>query len=269
MKNRTTQTVYYDAGTRTLYTDEMPASPVSLSGTASAVLNVLLGAEEPVPRDALISRVWEARGVYGSYNNLNQYLSILRRAFRQCGIDNAILSEPARGISLAPGFTLIPLSCDDRYPPVLSETEPISPSVLPDENEGRSGPDAGIRGRKFLTRVCCCLAWGLFAVSLVLLPYAVTSWQGRFLSPGQLSVPECDVRVPESVYPGTDKVLSEDFASVRRALGLACRDSTPFLFSYSSRLHADGLGNTLLSRCTRRGDNPLGHCDNYYYTVWR
>lgn len=74
---------------------------ITLPLPAQRLLQILLDSEgNLIPRDYLLEKVWDQYGLNGSGNNLNQYLSIIRRSFSQMGCDEFIETIPRVGVRL-------------------------------------------------------------------------------------------------------------------------------------------------------------------------
>ncbi|SUC28635.1 Transcriptional regulatory protein, C terminal [Providencia rustigianii] len=95
MKYKINAFIIYDAvdGTLSLKEDEVDTQ---LSITANALLFYLIKRKGVVSRDEVLKAVWDDNGLVSSNSNLNQYLSLLRKTFRQYGIENIIVTV-ARG----------------------------------------------------------------------------------------------------------------------------------------------------------------------------
>ncbi|MEY1164299.1 winged helix-turn-helix domain-containing protein [Providencia manganoxydans] len=74
---------------------------IELSKPASRLLNeiIILNQESQIAtRDDLLTNVWEKHGLVGSNNNLNTYVSEIRKKFELIGIDpKSIVTVPKRG----------------------------------------------------------------------------------------------------------------------------------------------------------------------------
>lgn len=74
-----------------------------LTKTANHILAILIESHgEIVPRQSLLERVWESRGLEASNSSLNQYISILRKKLSSLtGTENIILTNPGVGFYLS------------------------------------------------------------------------------------------------------------------------------------------------------------------------
>ncbi|WP_434642567.1 winged helix-turn-helix domain-containing protein [Klebsiella sp. I138] len=277
MKYIIQDSVSYNPQDGTLRSSDQPDDVTTLTKTASSLLAVLLDDRGVVPRDYLIETVWGSQGLTGSYNNLNQYLSILRRAFRQYGLDDIILSMPRMGVQLNPALRVIQVfdeeddttSHEGAGEQRFADTADPAPSS---ETEALTSQRHAICSHQGLRLFFFYIVPGLFCLfsSVLILLYILHT----FRSPGmpeisQLPVSECHVYALEDVKEKWKPALADDFSRVRTNLRLPCDEHNQFFFHYDSRIKSSGLGNTLLTQCTSRGDNPHGYCNNYFFYNWR
>lgn len=82
-----------------------------LTGTANAVMKLLVRHHgNVVERELFFSEVWDARGVQGSNNSLNQYISILRKMLAGFVPEKpAIVTVPKKGFMLSADIRVQPL----------------------------------------------------------------------------------------------------------------------------------------------------------------
>ncbi len=74
---------------------------IKLSSLSSRILCLLIKNKgQPVSRDVIYKFVWEDCGLVPSNTSLNNHLSFLRKSFRDCGIDELIVTVPKVGISI-------------------------------------------------------------------------------------------------------------------------------------------------------------------------
>jgi DNA-binding winged helix-turn-helix (wHTH) protein len=270
MKYVIQHTIYYDSLEGTLRSDNTDEDIVTLTKTASALLSVLLDNDGVMTREFLLTHVWENQGLSGSYNNLNQYLSILRRVFRRYGLDDIIISLPRLGVQLNPD---IHVSRAANAPVNIAEIIPPEADALPLTETPAAGAKVRRAAKKpYVCRYCYHIVPGviLLVLSFIILFYLVDSSASSpapYLS--ALPVPDCRVDALENVQNKWRPVIADDFSRVRRSLSLACNEYHHFFFYYDARLKKGGMGNTLLSQCIPRGDNPDGYCDSYFFYNWK
>lgn len=277
MKYIIQDSVSYNPQDGTLRSFHQSDDTTILTKTASSLLSVLLNDRGVIPRDFLIETVWGSQGLTGSYNNLNQYLSILRRAFRQYGLDDIILSLPRMGVQLNPALSVVHVFDDEEAThinEVTDEQEPADTAVLGPsaETETLPSPRHAICSHQGLRLFFYYIVPGLFCLfsSVLILIYILHAFRSPGMSAiSQLPVSECHVYALEDVKEKWKPALADDFSRVRANLRLPCDEHNQFFFHYDSRIKSSGLGNTLLTQCTSRGDNPHGYCNNYFFYNWR
>lgn len=271
MKYIIQHSVYYDSQHGTLRSTNNDEDFVQLTRTASKLLLVLLDDRDVMTRDIVRERVWSRQVGAGSYNNLNQYLSILRRTFRQYGLDDFILSIPRVGIQLNP---------DIKVEQVFDEGDaPENDSATKVVESGFSEPPPMLYLREkqatlngyfriyFKYIVPGALLLSLSAFMLIYVIYEHQFLASPFLS--TLPVTDCRVNSLEQVSKQGEPEIVEDFLRVRQGLSLSCDAHHHFMFYYDARIKNSGLGKTLLTQCTPRGNNPDGFCNNYFFYNWR
>lgn len=75
-----------------IWLDRDEVSSIALTTTTSRLLAFLLERQgEVVPRDEILSYVWDAHGLRSSNNSLNKYISDLRNIFRNLGYSEEII----------------------------------------------------------------------------------------------------------------------------------------------------------------------------------
>lgn len=110
-------------GTLTLQNDAAAESQ-SLTCTAQTILNLLIDHHGMVvERETFLQEVWDNRGLHGSSNSLNQYISILRKMLATLVPDSLfIVTVPKVGFMLSADMPVIPLDTETR------ESAPASPA---------------------------------------------------------------------------------------------------------------------------------------------
>lgn len=94
--------------------DEIP--PIALTATLNRLLSALVRNNNLVlSRDTLLTQVWEAHGQVASGNNLNNTISILRKAFSSLGEEEIIVTLPRQGFM----FTATELKTTDSQAEAL------------------------------------------------------------------------------------------------------------------------------------------------------
>lgn len=112
-------------GSLTLQNDPDSDSQV-LTCTAQHILNLLIAHHGMVvERETFFEQVWDERGLRGSSNSLNQYISILRKIFATLVPDSPfIVTVPKVGFMFSAETSIVPLSAPRV--PTVAKPEKIS-----------------------------------------------------------------------------------------------------------------------------------------------
>ncbi|HGM5491178.1 TPA: transcriptional regulator [Serratia fonticola] len=91
-------TVKYNSADGTLLCPDSSIDMITLTRMTSELLVLLINNRNtPLSRDVILRELWEKRGLSASSNNLNNYVSMLRKALNQCGCPNVIVTIPKHG----------------------------------------------------------------------------------------------------------------------------------------------------------------------------
>lgn len=112
-----------DDGTLTLK-DSAESQP--LTDTANAIFSLLVNqAGMVVDRETFLSEVWDRRGLQGSNNSLNQYISILRKMLAAMVPDTTfIVTVPKTGFMLSVDLCIARLDPPQPIPAAVSRRDP-------------------------------------------------------------------------------------------------------------------------------------------------
>lgn len=274
MKYIIQHSIIYDPQQGTLRSENNDDEVVQLTRTASALLLTLLDDREVMSRDKVLESVWGSQGLVGSHNNLNQYLSILRRSFRKYGLDDIILSIPRTGIQINPDIK-VELQAGENDNTDYGHHEIVKNSdinIILDNQKISSSPKNELQHSGYFRTYFRHIVPGvlLLSFSLFMLIYIAYEHQplvNSFLSP--LPVTACRVDALEQANERRKPVIAAEFTRIQKDLSLQCDPHHHFLFYYEDKIKHTGLGKTLLTQCTPRGDNPDGFCNNYFFFNWR
>ncbi|WP_434669036.1 winged helix-turn-helix domain-containing protein [Klebsiella sp. B345] len=266
--------VFYDPLQGVLRSATNDEDCVQLTRTASELLITLLDHRDVMSRDAVLEKVWGSHGGAGSHNNLNQYLSILRRAFRQYGLDDIILTIPRVGIQLNPDINVERIydgnntQLNHSANRITIDSFSTSPEHQPTLSQHKKQTSrSGYFSVYFKYIVPGALLLSLSAFMLIYILYEHQFLASPFIS--SLPVAGCRVNALEDVSEQAKAIISGDFLRVKDGLALHCDTQHQFMFYYDARINDSGLGKTLLAQCTARGSNPNGFCNNYFFYNWR
>ncbi|HBE9081971.1 winged helix-turn-helix domain-containing protein [Serratia fonticola] len=94
--------IYFNHAENMVWGDE--GNRIIIPRFSSEILALFLANnDKALSRDFMLTEVWEARALNGSNNNLNNYVSILRRKLSLLGGDNLIITIPKYGFSFTAG----------------------------------------------------------------------------------------------------------------------------------------------------------------------
>lgn len=90
--------VKYNPVNGTLYVADSGMDMITLTRVTSELLLLLIQNNSvPLNREFILRELWEKRGLSASSNNLNNYISMLRKALAQCGYPDLITTIPKHG----------------------------------------------------------------------------------------------------------------------------------------------------------------------------
>jgi len=145
--------------------DDIP--PIVLTATLNRLLSALVRNNNLViSRDTLLTQVWEAHGQVASGNNLNNTISILRKAFSTLGEEEIIITLPRQGFM----FTAAELKTTDSQAEALM----VQNAALVDEAAPSSEATARLMRFKRL---------GLGGLLLLAVGNGIWAWQDNSYAP--------------------------------------------------------------------------------------
>ncbi|MBD8453231.1 winged helix-turn-helix domain-containing protein [Serratia rubidaea] len=265
MKYRINAFLDYDATEGSLRLNDDGKSDTQLTITANALLYFIIQHPGIISRDDVMKRVWDDNGLVSSNSNLNQYLSMLRKAFRRYGIDNVIVTVSRGRLELNPELQIELIDDTPLHPAVLA-AEPAPPPAEPLSAPPTPPAVAGDHDHY----------WGYSGAALVLLALSLFCWSwanGRSLTPLRFSQV---AQEPFEVF-STDAMLDprmrenyrKNFIAVKEKKDIRQHNGEQFLFFYGDKLQSNGLGRTFLAHCVKHQDNSFSYCDNYFYYSWK
>lgn len=262
MKYRINAFLFYDATEGSLKLDDDGKSDTQLTITANALLFFMIQNPGIISRDTVMQRVWDDNGLVSSNSNLNQYLSMLRKAFRCYGIDNVIVTVARGRLEINPELTIEVIDDSLLHPVVQSsEPSPQEPAAL-----ALAPPTLADRDRY----------WGFAGAIISLLAIALLVWSwasSRSLVPITLTA---IAQEPFEVF-ATDVTINprmrdnyiKNFIAVKEKKNIKSNKDERFLFFYGDKLQSNGLGRTFLAHCAKHKNNDFSYCDNYFYYSWK
>ena len=249
---------------------------LSLSISSGRLFERLLNSDgEILSRDSLLTEVWDKYGLRGSNSNLNQYLSILRRALAAYGCENLIITIPKIGIRLNteikieresfPAFVTTPVQVDDmpaEQVVSVAEEQIVQP--------------APVIAEPVVEKSALILRQALFAlIMLVLLGSAF--WYFTARQPAEKSASMNNIKLEGGceavIIPGLDvferKSLEKQILEMLKENNQSCLPGRRIFFDKNTAFTTKDYGRTILSVCNLNSSGHIVSCDNFYYLDWR
>lgn len=216
-------------------------------------------------RESLLENVWSKYGLTASGNNLNQYVSVLRRTLAGLGINNFIDTLPKVGFKLNPAMTITP-------PPdaIMAEHTPLNDLLrLADAGEPAPPPVVGHQhGPKRNHQRHLAVAGGL-ALMMILggLSYSFWSTSGA-VAANTLTLPvsgKCEITFLRDL-PAAARArrLQEVNVIIKENHRVCDKDKRVYFVSEKDNDPAS-FGRTLLSLCHIGAKQENISCENFYY----
>lgn len=275
-----------------LLENNISGSSVVLSTTAIRILSYLLKNQGVVlSREEFFETVWGAYGQEASNNSLNQYLSVLRKSFRNVGLDHEIIiTVPKQGFLIKAKVEydeedLIALEkhfytsdepgeeseiSDLNF--TMTDVEVVQEKRLSDESHLVEAPknnkltfskgNYGLKVCVILILVCTiAFVYQYWPSSSKVIPTVLLHTIGK--------VETCPVF---SFYESSEEMLQTKMDIARKMTiehKLPCIPNAIYIFQPDDLFVYNQKGHVLLSRCTTRKDDPLhgfaGCKDIYIY----
>lgn len=266
--------IYTIDGSITYNTDDCTLShlptqeSLSLSISTGRLFERLLASEGDIlSRDTLLTDVWDKYGLRGSNSNLNQYLSILRRALAAYGCENLIITIPKVGIRLNTDIpvertaSLSEPADDAKQDEVIKQQiEPVAPSSAPGE------PDSPVKNHKWLYL----LAGGICLLGAFLWGYLAIHKDEEETPAATLTLTGgCHAVVLQGIDDGERQTLTSQIEQMLRENHQLCDKSRRIYFDRNTAFTTQNYGRTILSSCKLNSGDHVIACDNFYYLDWR
>lgn len=247
---------------------------ISLSISSGRLFERLLNSEgEILARDNLLTEVWDKYGLRGSNSNLNQYLSILRRALAAYGCENLIITIPKIGIRIN---TEIKIETQPSPAMPVAEPEPDIAAKALTVAPTESSPITPEFPQNVISKPSHFSRRELFFVffSLLLLAACGYYWfvvsSERSLVSTTIKLPGgCDVVILKGVDDTERQSMDKQLLEIIKENNQPCDASRRFYFDNNTAFTTRNFGRTILSSCKINGRGDIISCDNFYYLDWR
>lgn len=261
---------------------------VVLSTTAIRILSYLLKNQGVVlSRDEFFETVWDAYGQEASNNSLNQYLSVLRKAFRNVGLDHEIIiTVPKQGflIRAEVDYDEENLSTQDEQFFTHVKPEPLG-KIVPQENvemiqeiglvdDSGSNEIPKKNDRIFYKKhYVLNVFFGLVSVFTIMFLFQYWPSTSKVMPSVLLhSIGKVDSCPVFALYESSEEMIQAKMDIAREMIlnyKLSCIPNAIYIFQPDDMFVYNKKGRVMLSRCTARKDDPLhgfaGCKDIYIY----
>lgn len=250
----------------TLLNDE--SQVIKLSNTAGRVLEELIrvhGGGETVPRATLFEKVWESQGLHPSNGNLNQQISLIRKALISLGLEStAIITLPKRGLKLNDHLIISPYDAQEIAP--LPTVALIPAAGI---NETTSRPLATFFSVPTLFINSLVVIAMIITVLMIYFYFTINNKQPLFFF---RKIDSCNIY---TLRPITQSEQADFTLRVQHAMTGNidhCDDQNIVLFSRTTvanpRVKEHINRRTFLAKCDRDSRGTLSGCQNFYFYNW-
>lgn len=248
---------------------------LSLSISSGRLFEQLLNSQgEILARETLLTEVWDKYGLRGSNSNLNQYLSILRRALAAYGCENLIITIPKIGIRLntdikieresSPAFVVTEVQSDEE-PAESAVSSQDSPAIRPDT----------VMADKVVKKSGLNVRQAIFVLMLILLGSAF--WYFTISEPAEKSFSMstiklqggCEAVIVQGLDVFEQKSLDKQILEILKENNQSCVPGRRIYFDKNISFTTTDYGRTILSACNLNSSGHIVSCDNFYYFDWR
>ncbi|WP_410010263.1 transcriptional regulator [Pantoea agglomerans] len=248
---------------------------LSLSISSGRLFEQLLNSQgEILARETLLTEVWDKYGLRGSNSNLNQYLSILRRALAAYGCENLIITIPKIGIRLntdikieresSPAFVVTEVQSDEE-PAESAVSSQDSPAIRPDPvMEDKVVKKSGLSVRQVIFILMLMLLGSAFWYFTISEPAEKNSSMSTIELQGG-----CEAVIVQGLDVFEQKSLDKQILEILKENNQSCVPGRRIYFDKNTSFTTTNYGRTILSACNLNSRGHIISCDNFYYLDWR
>lgn len=238
--------VYNDEDGSISAVDAPDVEPQVLTATANGIMKMLVNHHgNVVEREAFLREVWDARGLQGSNNSLNQYISILRKILASQVPEAAfIITVPKMGFMMSADIAVHP---------------------LPDEPER---VESGKTTRRFQPELLFCGGLTILVVALCVWMFVIKHNQQHAEMHLLTHIGECPVY---TFSPLADVFHNKAIAlakTIQRDGNVPCLKKSIFYLHIQNTLFYGHEGRLVLSQCSLTKANKASACRTLYYYDW-
>ncbi|MBW4203444.1 winged helix-turn-helix domain-containing protein [Enterobacter cloacae subsp. cloacae] len=221
---------------------------IRLALPAARLLETFLSSEgRELTREYLLETVWDKHGLHASGNNLNQYVSILRRNLSLLGCHELIITLPKLGFRLNAAISIEVLETDSFSPD-------SSPSIVT--------PSGHFQRLFFIGSIIITLLTG---VAIGLFYYNETNNSTTVLHEQHS---ECDIYYLKHISDDEKKEALRRIMSIMKDNGIQCKKNDVVIYNSEASLSDKVESREVLSYCHAGKDRVVISCDNFYRYRW-
>lgn len=234
----------------------------TLTCTAQAILNLLIAHHGVVvERETFLQQVWDDRGLRGSSNSLNQYISILRKMLAVLVPDSLfIVTIPKVGFMLNTDISIVPLTVPAASSPSSAGTEHTATAISePLPATVKRHPHRGLN-------------WVYSVITLIVIGFCVTAFIGQiqsqrtelYLLDNIESCPVYTLSPLADVFKAQAKKLVKQ---IKNEGGFTCLAHSNFYVHIQDPVFYGDKGRLVLTQCSQfRG--KASACQTLYFYEW-
>lgn len=249
---------------------------LSLSISSGRLFEQLLNSEgEILARETLLTEVWDKYGLRGSNSNLNQYLSILRRALAAYGCENLIITIPKIGIRLNTEIKIERESSPALAVTEVQNDEVPAESAVSEQDSQTTRPDQVIPDNVVKKSL---LNFGqVIFVIIMLMLLGSTFWYFTAGEHDEMNTPMSTIKLQGGceavIIQGLDvfeqKSLDKQILEILKENNQSCVPGRRIYFDKKTSFTTTGYGRTILSACNLNSSGHIVSCESFYYLDWR
>lgn len=241
---------------------------VVLTHIAARLLTLLLESRgELVLRDTILQQVWDDHDLTSSNNNLNHYVSNLRKQFATLGLEKAlIITEPKQGFRLN-SDVIIEQQPIEGIPLALAKPEIVS--QLPEVHDKGVGKQPGLRHlpkKSIATAILCILSViiGYRFITLEQMTQRDIRGIQHILNEGG-----CPIYTTERNFsPGHIQYDRTILGRILAEGNITCDKGDIIIAYFSGFFEKDKYnGQAFVAKCHLKGDTVLSCHNRYIYSV--
>ena len=228
---------------------------IKLTLPASRLLEeFLLSGGRDLTRDYLLETVWDRHGLQASGNNLNQYVSILRRNLALLDCHELIVTLPKVGFRLNTDMTIVPVAeTAETLPSPAQQSMTETPVVSP------------ARAKKKSLAV-------LSGTLLVLCAAVYGAWEYHDAHDEKTVIIHqesgCEVIFLKDISERRKQDALQEVTNIMKKYNLQCNKDNVIIYNREVTVSNQDSRRTLLSLCILGKNREIISCDNFYHYKW-